>query len=424
MSSPAELARYLASPAISFLTGGVVDGDLTRNTRTALSGPLREDASRLLSGAPPAGLLGSGPLASTPWGTLLCADGTSGAHFGTADARWRANEAHRRYGVGAGGADDWSRLDQRFEIARNEQSPHHFGWVLESPASQGTWAGQPTKRTALGRMRHSGLAATASRGHAVVYAGDGEHGEYLYKFVGSRRTEGALDHGVLHVARLHPDGSGEWLPLVHGQGPLTPRHGWKNQADVLLRTRLAADGVGATPLPTPGRIAASGTSGEVLCALGRLSEAGGCEAAGGGARSRATSVPLLPLAGNVLRLREEGRDPAATDFRWSDEELSGRGLRKVSARAGTRASGVVRDLHYGPGGELWAVVADDGSSDDALLVVDTADGPARCVVKAEQGVLFTAAAVATDGRQSFIAVRTVGTDRRSVVLSVRGRRSA
>lgn len=425
VGSTAELAAYLSGPAVTFLGGGSAGGGITRAAEIPPAGLLLKGRSARPSGAVPAGLLSSGALAFTPWGTLLCAGDELATGFGTTQGGWRAGEAQWRYGIGAKGADDWSRLDRRFDVARNPQVTDGFGWVVESPVPGGTPAGGPVKRVALGRMRHSGLAATASRDRTVVYTGDGEHGEYLYKFVGREGAAGSLDDGVLHVARFRSDGRGQWLPLVHGQGPLTRQHGWKNQADVLLRTRLAADGVGATPLPTPGRIAADSTGGEVICALGRLSEAAGCEAAGGGtARSRATGGPVLPLTGNVLRLREEGRDPAATQFRWSDEELSGQGLRTLSAAPRTRASRAVRDLQYGAGGELWAVLADDGSSGDELLVLDTAEGPARSVVKAEQGARFTATAATAVGGQGFVAVRTAGAEERSMVLSVRERRTA
>ena len=116
----------------------------------------------------------------------------------------------------------------------------------------------PVKRTALGRVKHEGAGITEVKGRIVVFMGDDENGDYVYKFVSNRawkkqRANGVspLDDGVLYVAVFAADGTGTWVPLEHGTGVLTAANGWVDQADVLIRTRQAADAVGATRCHRP-----------------------------------------------------------------------------------------------------------------------------------------------------------------------------
>jgi hypothetical protein len=132
------------------------------------------------------------------------------------------------------------------------------------------------------------LAATGAKaprpaltdgGHVAVYSGDDEVFEYIYKFVTAGRDKpkdrahdlDVLDEGTLHVARFDVDedgnGVGTWLPLVFGEGPLTPANGFHSQADVVIDARRAGDLVGATPMDRPEDVQPSPLTGAVYAAL-------------------------------------------------------------------------------------------------------------------------------------------------------------
>jgi secreted PhoX family phosphatase len=265
----------------------------------------------------PIGTLNNCAHGVTPWNTYLTCEENWNGYFGTADPAWSRTPLETRYGVTAAGFGyNWHVAEPRFDLAQNRNELNHFGWVVEFDPFDPT--SQPVKRTALGRIKHEGAVCTESRGRVVVYSGDDENGDYVYKFVGDRpwrqaRAKGLspLDHGTLYVARFHEDGRGEWLPLVHGRGPLTSANGWLDQADVLIRTRMAADAVGATRLHRPEWASVHPTTGEVFLTLTN----------GTGNAAAVNSGRDPNPYGHIIRWREAANDD--TSFEWDIFLLAG-----------------------------------------------------------------------------------------------------
>jgi secreted PhoX family phosphatase len=109
-------------------------------------------------------------------------------------------------------------------------------------------------------MAHEASTVVHNKGgKVVVYRGDDDYFEYTYKFVSKLAFDPAspesgkniLDDGVLPVAKVNADDVMNGVPRVHGIGPLTAEKGFASQANALLKTRLAADAVGATPMDRP-----------------------------------------------------------------------------------------------------------------------------------------------------------------------------
>jgi uncharacterized protein len=113
----------------------------------------------------------------------------------------------------------------------------------------------PVKRTALGRFKHEGAwVQEANDGRLVVYMGDGERNEYIYRYVSylpcqraHRQGINPLDDGVLYVDKFYESGFGEWLPLT----PANPALAKWSLNDILINTRGASDAVGATMMDRP-----------------------------------------------------------------------------------------------------------------------------------------------------------------------------
>jgi secreted PhoX family phosphatase len=300
---------------------------ITATTPMQLTGPVAGHPL-LRTSADPAGTQVLGMLNNcgggvTPWGTLLTCEENIDQYFANrsvvTDARQQASLT--RFGVPEAGSERrWEDHHARFDLAQEPNEVNRFGWVVEIDPYDPR--ATPRKRTALGRFKHEAAAGTTTAdGRYAVYSGDDSRFEHVFKFVtrdrvspSARRNRDLLDAGTLYAARFDDDGSGVWLPLVHGEGPLTPENGWADQAEVLLYAREAASALGATPMDRPEDIEPNPVTGSVYVALTNNSR-------------RTETDAANPRAGNatghVVEIVETGSDAGATTFAWGILLLAG-----------------------------------------------------------------------------------------------------
>ncbi len=266
-------------------TASPLNRRITISTEISVDGPAAGH-DRLKTAADPAGRRVQGTLnncagGQTPWGTYLTAEENFHGYFWTG----RKAENGRRLTRGLGGAQQksydrygvpsnwysWGKYYDRFNVDKESNEPNRFGWIVEIDPFD--VASTPVKHTALGRFRHEGAEVVVSRnGQVVVYSGDDAQFDYVYRFVSNNRIrEGdkahnmrLLSEGTLSVARYNEDGTVTWLPLVFGEGPLTPANGFSSQADVVIDARLAADLLKATPMDRPEDVQPHPSSGKVI----------------------------------------------------------------------------------------------------------------------------------------------------------------
>jgi len=399
---------------------------ITAMTPIRIAGPAAGDSAMRTSDDPD-GVLVLGTLSNcnggvTPWGTVLSCEEGAGWIFGGDYLDTPAPDALRRYYYDEQPNDEygWARIEPRFNLETEPNEPNRFEWVVEidpyDPLST------PVKRTALGRFAHEGAQTImAPDGRLVVYLGDDWDFEYCYRFVTRDAVDtenwqvnrGLLDHGVLSVAHFRDDGVLEWRPLVFGEGPLTPDNGFSSQADVLIRTRQAADLLGATPMDAPEGFTPHPDNGCVYVALTSNSD-------------RETVNPANPRVnnrfGHMLELQPpvtaQGHDHTAQQFNWNVLVLCGdprEPEHQAHFHADTTPNGWFTDpdnIGFDPAGRMW--VCTDGvqpTGHDGLYIMPV-NGPNRArpqlFYAPPAGAECCSPTFSEDGRTLFLAIQHPG----------------
>jgi len=379
---------------------------------------------RLMTSDDPTGRTVAGTLNNcaggiTPWGTWLMAEENFNYYFlGAPPDGHPEAKNHERYGVPAG-LFHWGRHFDQYELSKEPNEPNRYGWVVEvdpmDPEST------PRKRTALGRFKHEGAEnVIAPDGRLVIYMGDDQRFDYVYKFVSSARvnTENPaanvdlLDDGTLYVARFDVDGSVEWLPIVHGHGPLTPENGFATQADVLIETRRAADLLGATPMDRPEDVEPDPRTGSVWVMLTNNHKRKPEQV--DAANPRAEN-----LFGHIVQIVEPDGDFTSTQSRWEilvkcgdpDDRSVGAAWNPLTSENGWFGS--PDNCAIDPSGRLW--VATDGNEDTgaadglwAMSVAGDRRGTGKAFFRAPVGAEVCGPRFTPDGGSLFLAVQHPG----------------
>ncbi len=408
----------------------------------------------------------------TPWGTYLTCEENFNGYFGSSTgsvpgvADGEAGKLYNRYGISANGFGyRWHTVDPRWDVATNPNEPNLFGWIVEiDPFSPNS---TPVKRTSMGRIKHESVQFVVDDMQRVgFYTGDDERNDYIYKFVCEGRfvpgNRGAnrdlLDRGVLYAARFDADGSGRWLALapdtvgvdgvaLRDNPNFAGADDAEVQAKILIKTRMAADAVGATMMDRPEWIGARPRINgfrevELYCTLTNNNRRGtgtpSVNSPDGSTRAGSARPPVdaaNPRAdniyGGVIRWREDGRSVAATSFQWDlfvecgDTRTSRTPLPSNDYRGnivddpdGSADYGAPDGLWFDDFGRLWVQTDQGGDGTgpfanlgmDQMVCVDPETKMTRRFLTGPVGCEVTGVVMTPDGRTMFVGIQHPGDD--------------
>ncbi len=373
----------------------------------------------------------------TPWGTYLTCEENFNGYFGAASevsADTLVMDGFARYGVRTqvdAGRYNYHGFDPRFDIATNPHEPHRAGYIVEiDPANPDM---TPVKHTALGRFKHENAAyGIAADGRVVVYMGDDERGEFMYRWVSNdvyvpgEDTSALLSEGTLSVAVFEDDMSGRWMPL-------TPATTGMDEAHISVFTRLAASKVGATTMDRPEWIAVHPNASEAYCCLTNNSRRGVLND-DGTVRTNAGGDPLTTNAvnpretnryGQIVRWRPEAGDHGADAFSWDLYVMAGNPTVHTEGPNAGSANINAGNLFNSPDGMqidstgmIWIQTDGDddnegdfaGMGNNQMLAGDPVTGRIERFLTGPNGCEVTGLTWSSDRRTMFVGIQHPGSN--------------
>ncbi|GLT16868.1 transcriptional initiation protein Tat [Vibrio zhanjiangensis] len=408
---------------------------ITANTEMKLTGPAAGHSLMKTkldpSGMKPLGTFANCANGQTPWGTYLTCEENFDGYFGSVKPV-EVSDDHKRYGILPEQSEyQWHNKDERFDISLHPNEPHRFGWIVEIDPHDPT--STPVKRTALGRFKHENAAVVVNDdGHVVVYMGDDERGEHLYKFVSKNKYQvgndqqnrNLLEEGTLYVAKFDFDkdelkGHGQWVELTYGKNGLVKANGFSDQAEVVTFARRAATHVGATTMDRPEWVAVHPDKKFVFCTLTNNKNRGVKEGQPvGGPNPRKKNH-----YGQIVRWAPANGDHTAESFEWDLYLIAGNpSVHKGNLYAGSNninADNMFNSpdgIGFDKAGRLWIQTDGDysnkgdfaGQGNNQMLCGDPITGEVRRFLTGPIACEITGLTFSEDYKTMFIGVQHPG----------------